>query len=372
MYIELIKIINLSIIKQQQPNNNKTIQYYQHKLNSFKSKLRHFQLIINESQLNQHHLIRIKQFNLLQQEQVPEQQQPSNDLNEMRNQLFNNKSTIAPPIITPTSINQQIVSQNKQITQSLQISRQLLSATILQSELNIDNLEQQTKDLSQLNESFIKFQDLLTNSKQIIKFIEKQDKSDRKRIYLSIGFFLLCCCWVIYSSYNSSGNSNNKTRYKFYKNVFNWLMGTTTNVTTTGVSASASVSSILATTATSVPLDEPVSSVIENIIESTASTTSIIATTATSVLLDESVTSVVENIIESTTSTTSIIDTTATPMLLESPIESVIESAINFIILDESIETTLSSILEDITTTSIIEAVIESSSTFIEHLADEL
>ena len=96
------------------------------------------------------------------------------------------------------SINQQIVQQNKQITKSLQTSRQLLSASILQSELNIENLDQQTKDLYKLNENFLQFNDLLNKSKQIVKFIEKQDKADRQRIYLSMGFFILCCCWVVY------------------------------------------------------------------------------------------------------------------------------------------------------------------------------
>ena len=96
------------------------------------------------------------------------------------------------------SINQQIVSQNKQITKSLQASRQLLSAGILQSELNIDNIDQQTKDLYKLNEGFIQFNDLLNRSKKIVKFIEKQDKADRQRIYLSMGFFILCCSWVVY------------------------------------------------------------------------------------------------------------------------------------------------------------------------------
>lgn len=119
------------------------------------------------------------------------------DVSDSRDKLFGNR--VSPGTGKPKpSVDHQILSHNKQITSSLQATRQLLSATMLQSELNIDSLDQQTKELHKLNDDFLKFNDLLNKSKQIVKFIEKQDKLDKRRIYLSIGFFALCCAWVIW------------------------------------------------------------------------------------------------------------------------------------------------------------------------------
>lgn len=92
----------------------------------------------------------------------------------------------------------QVLSQNKRITNLLQTTRAMLHSSVLQSELNIDSLKLQTSDLRRLNDDYSQFNDLLLNSKRIVKFIEKQDRSDKRRIYFSALFFILCCSWVIW------------------------------------------------------------------------------------------------------------------------------------------------------------------------------
>ncbi|CAX41186.1 secretory vesicle transport protein, putative [Candida dubliniensis CD36] len=192
---------------------------YELKFHSLKQKLRELQVFINDQQQDKLHEYRVKHFRL--------QDSPVDTLNNesARDQLFASRSIKKTQKETEASINQQIVNQNKSITKSLQASRQLLSAGILQSELNIENIDQQTKDLYKLNEGFIQFNDLLNRSKKIVKFIEKQDKADRQRIYLSMGFFILCCSWVVYR--RILRRPLKIFLWSFFKifNIFNWLLG---------------------------------------------------------------------------------------------------------------------------------------------------
>ncbi|KAI3402469.2 SEC20 [Candida oxycetoniae] len=202
-----------------------TLQIYELKYESLKKKLRDLLIFMNDSQQYKVHKDRLLKFNLL----VPQASKSggsaasTNNLS-ARDQLFANRSTSRSNESTG-GIAQQINSQNSKITASLQASRNLLSATILQSELNIDTIDQQSKDLLRLNENFTKFGDLLNKSRGIIKFIEKQDKADRQRIYLSMGFFLLCCCWVIYR--RVLRRPIGLLFWSLFKifNIFGWLFG---------------------------------------------------------------------------------------------------------------------------------------------------
>ncbi|OBA19620.1 Sec20-domain-containing protein, partial [Metschnikowia bicuspidata var. bicuspidata NRRL YB-4993] len=96
------------------------------------------------------------------------------------------------------SVDEQILTQNKNISSSLQHSKQLMTMLVMQTELNIDTLDQQSKDLMQLNDKLIDMETVLTKSREIIKFIERQDKHDKRRIYAAILFLLLCSAWVLW------------------------------------------------------------------------------------------------------------------------------------------------------------------------------
>ena len=218
--IDLLLIAFKDLLRLLRPKDKSNkFDTYELKFHSLKHKLRELQVFINDQQQDKLHEYRIKHFHL--------QDLPVDTINNefARDQLFADRSTKKTKKETEASINQQIVSQNKQITKSLQASRQLLSAGILQSELNIDNIDQQTKDLYKLNEGFIQFNDLLNRSKKIVKFIEKQDKADRQRIYLSMGFFILCCSWVVYR--RILRRPLKIFLWSFFKifNIFNWLLG---------------------------------------------------------------------------------------------------------------------------------------------------
>lgn len=256
-YKDYLRILHLQQQLEQQEHTygrpmlvNSGLQIYELKYESLKAKLRDMELFINDTRQEKLHQDRLVKFDLLpptSQEEIRDQERDQDhgednqfsnargvtngksaqSLDKAKAQLFANRSNKnnTNANANPTSINAQINAQNTKITSSLQASRSLLLTSVLQSELNIDSIDQQSKDLARLNESFIKFGDLLGKSKGIVKFIEKQDKSDRQRIYLAMGFFLVCCCWVIYRRV-----LRRPLRILFWSlfkifNIFGWLFG---------------------------------------------------------------------------------------------------------------------------------------------------
>ncbi|QRG35777.1 hypothetical protein FDK38_000100 [Candidozyma auris] len=114
-----------------------------------------------------------------------------------RGQLFAGRSA-QPTGEKEKPIEEQVLNKNESITNNLKLTHQLMQMSVAQTELNIDTIGQQTKDLSTLNDKLVDLESLLNKSRQIVKFIEKQDKHDKRRIYLSIGFLLTCFAWVIW------------------------------------------------------------------------------------------------------------------------------------------------------------------------------
>lgn len=270
----------LRLLKSKDKSN--TLKTYELKYQSLKQKLRNLQVYINDQKQDKLHDYRIKHFHL---EEKPKEDIVDNETS-ARDQLFANRSQKLQKE-SELSINQQIVQQNKQITQSLQTSRQLLSASILQSELNIENLDQQTKDLYKLNENFLQFNDLLNKSKQIVKFIEKQDKADRQRIYLSIGFFIICCCWVVYR--RILRRPIKILLWSLFKifNIFGWLFGGGNNsVVQAPVKLSTTeilMSTVIDATSSLVEEVSKSTNLIESIVESLSTGESIIESLASTV-----------------------------------------------------------------------------------------
>lgn len=96
------------------------------------------------------------------------------------------------------SVEDQITTHNKNITSSLKQTRQLMTMSVMQTELNIDSLDQQYKDLLKFNSKMMDMETILLKSRQIVKFIERQDQKDKRRIYFAVGFLLLCSAWVLW------------------------------------------------------------------------------------------------------------------------------------------------------------------------------
>lgn len=112
--------------------------------------------------------------------------------------LFAGRSTKTLVIKDGKSVKDQITIQNNNITSSLKQTRQLMTMSVMQTELNIDSLDQQYKDLLKFSSKLVDMETILVKSRQIVKFIERQDKQDKRRIYMAVGFLVLCSAWVLW------------------------------------------------------------------------------------------------------------------------------------------------------------------------------
>lgn len=185
-YKEYLKILDSKANKQDE--TDVLLDIYQSKLASLKEKVRSVQLRTFELKNEKIHQERIQKYHL-------NDKHFGLDDETARERLF---ALRGKPKTPEETINDQILLHNKKITTSLQSTRQLMATSILQTELNVDALDQQTKDLKNLNEQYMSFNNLLSKSKDIVNFIEKQDKQDKRRIYMALTFFALCCIWVIW------------------------------------------------------------------------------------------------------------------------------------------------------------------------------
>lgn len=187
---DLLKIIEINLAGKDNAPLSVKYQIYKQKLSNLRFKLRESQLQSYDLENELDHKQRIAKF-------VPEIKKAESEA-EMKERLFSGRNMKKNKSKNQTT-QDQILSHNKSITSSLQTTRQLMSTSIVQTELNIDSVDQQTKDLSNLNDKFTDFESLLKRSRNIVRFIEKQDRKDKNRIYLSISFLLLCCAWVIWN-----------------------------------------------------------------------------------------------------------------------------------------------------------------------------
>lgn len=169
-------------------------QVYQERFLGLKTQLRQSQLKAYGHEFEQVHHQRVQKYVA----PVLERMERNRSSSSLRDELFAGRSAEDQKAANDSTVKDQILIHNKNITNSLQLTRQLMATSIMQTELNIDSVDQQSKDLSTLNDKLLDLNVVLKRSKQIVRFIEKQDKKDKQRIYLSIGFLLLCCAWVIW------------------------------------------------------------------------------------------------------------------------------------------------------------------------------
>ncbi|KAM9899196.1 hypothetical protein OXX79_005866 [Metschnikowia pulcherrima] len=197
--VDLNSVVELKV--QQLPGSLSTTSFLHESLDLYNGKVKHLRRKLKESQLAAHG----KENAIIHQQRLQEYLPAKGSDDEPESldaisSLFAGRSASREAQAHDKSkpIGEQILTQNKNITSSLQQSKQLMAMSVMQTELNIDTLDQQSKDLTQLNDKLLDMESVLSKSKQIVKFIEKQDKHDKRRIYAAIGFLLLCSAWVLW------------------------------------------------------------------------------------------------------------------------------------------------------------------------------
>lgn len=185
-YRELLEILNAQLHSSEYHDlYNEDYQACVQKLAHLRARLRECQLVSSNHEKEAVNRARMAKY-------APEPKQP--DLQESKELLFAGRSTAKGK----QTVDDQIFAHNRSITAALQNTRHMMASSVVQTELNIDNLDHQTKDIAELSFKLLDLMATLTKSKNIVRFIEKQDKKDKQRIYLSVGFLLLCSAWVLW------------------------------------------------------------------------------------------------------------------------------------------------------------------------------
>lgn len=87
---------------------------------------------------------------------------------------------------------------NKKITSNLIRTNQILRSSVLQTELNLDDLKQQTQTLTLVNDKFDRFTQLAKTSSNLIRAINNSSYRDKQKVYISMAFFVACIVYVLW------------------------------------------------------------------------------------------------------------------------------------------------------------------------------
>lgn len=195
-YKERITVLKVRLQDSDQEELKSKLELYEDRIDDLRQKLRRCQVQAYDLEDELVHEERLAKYEKEQAEaKVPDL---SLSIDKQKDQLFLGRSGLASKNDGKSDVQSQIHEHNKSITSSLQSTKALMSASIVQTELNIDSIQQQSKQLVALNDKFSDFESLMNKSKNIVKFIEKQDRRDKTRIYWSFFFLALCCLRVLW------------------------------------------------------------------------------------------------------------------------------------------------------------------------------
>lgn len=92
----------------------------------------------------------------------------------------------------------QLLSKTKQLTNNLIKSNGYLQSSILQSDLNLDDLKQQTSLLNKVNENYSQLEVVFTKTNQLVKTLNNASNKEKRDVYISIGVLCLAIAWVFW------------------------------------------------------------------------------------------------------------------------------------------------------------------------------
>lgn len=98
----------------------------------------------------------------------------------------------------PPNTSDQVLSKSKQVSANLIRGNQVLQGGVLQSDLNLDELKQQTSSLSRMNDKYSQLGLVFDKTSKLVKTLEKASHQEKRDVYFSLGFLFLCITWVLW------------------------------------------------------------------------------------------------------------------------------------------------------------------------------
>lgn len=91
-----------------------------------------------------------------------------------------------------------LLSRTKQLSANLIRGNQVLQSAVLQSDLNFDELQEQSSSLSKINDKYTQLDTVFVRTSQLVKTLEKASHQERRDVYLALGFLCACVSWVLW------------------------------------------------------------------------------------------------------------------------------------------------------------------------------
>lgn len=96
------------------------------------------------------------------------------------------------------STRDKLLNKTQQLTNSLIKSNTLLQSSILQSDLNLDDLKQQTQSLNQIQDKYSQLETIFNKTNELVKSLEMASNQEKRDVYISLGVLALAISWVIW------------------------------------------------------------------------------------------------------------------------------------------------------------------------------
>lgn len=98
----------------------------------------------------------------------------------------------------PLSAKDNLLNKSKMVTKNLIKGNQVLQSGVLQSDLNLDELKQQTNSLGKVEEKYSQFEMIFNKTSVLVKSLEKSSNQEKRDVYLALSFLILCVSWVLW------------------------------------------------------------------------------------------------------------------------------------------------------------------------------
>lgn len=99
---------------------------------------------------------------------------------------------------THTRARDQLLNKSQQLTNNLIKSNTLLQSSVLQSDLNLDDLKQQTHGLTQLQDKYSQLELVFDKTNNLVKTLQVASNQEKRDVYLSLGLLCLAISWVMW------------------------------------------------------------------------------------------------------------------------------------------------------------------------------
>ncbi|CCE66268.1 hypothetical protein TPHA_0P01100 [Tetrapisispora phaffii CBS 4417] len=91
-----------------------------------------------------------------------------------------------------------LLNTTKKLTNNLIKGNQILQSSVLQSDLNLDELRQQTSSMQIMNDKYLQFEIVFNKTSQLVRRLEKASQQEKRDVYLSLGFLAMCIFWILW------------------------------------------------------------------------------------------------------------------------------------------------------------------------------